>query len=362
LRKTLNPGDYVFIQFGHNDEKANGKDSEGNDLKQRGTAAWGQYQEYLKRYINESRERGATPVLFTPIVRCLMDSVTNTISDIGMHNLTHLASNATIMNYPDAMRSLAMEMDVPLVDMTLLTKKLVESYGAEEARKIIYAKNDNTHLRAMGGLLFSDLAVKELLRQNILTGYLHIPKELSTDAITTKSSKNEDIIIPYDKGQRLQIQWSPSSKDIKTDEYNIEVSTKGLEFVKKDSKQLLTIIGNKWPAGDIDMDASRYLELKLTTINDLYIDNLQIEMEAIKGRAMFFTALGSTDSSFQNVYNIATMEKLQDEKIVAYKYDSAIKINKGKSFYLRIYPWYQSAASGKYIHIKEINISGVLIK
>ncbi len=51
LRETINSGDYVFIQFGHNDEKADGQDTQGEDLKQRGTAAWGQYQEYLKRYM-----------------------------------------------------------------------------------------------------------------------------------------------------------------------------------------------------------------------------------------------------------------------------------------------------------------------
>lgn len=361
LRETLKPGDYVFIQFGHNDEKAEGKDTEGNGLEQRGTAAWGQYQEYLKRYINESRERGAKPILFTPIVRCLIDSVTNTISDIGMHNLIHLASNATVMNYPEAMRSLAMEMNVPLIDMTLLTKKLVESYGADTARKIIFARNDNTHLRALGGLLISELAVKEMLRQNILSEYLNIPEVLSANEIKIKTTKKENTVIPYDKGQKLQILWSPSHKNIKTKEYKIEISTKGLQFIEKDNKRLLTIIGNKWQSGEIDMDPSRYIEFKLTAVNDLYMENLRLGMEST-GRTMFFTALASTDKTFQKVYTIATMEKLQQENVVLYKYNSVIKVDKGKSLYLRIYPWSQSSSMEQYIHINEINISGVLIK
>lgn len=172
LKDTVNPGDYVIIQFGHNDEKANGRDDKEGNLKQRGTAAWGQYRKYLTTYVSDVRARGGKPIFATPIVRCLTDSLTNTISDEGMHNLTEYASNATVMNYPDAMRSLAIELDVPLIDMTLLTKRLVESYGVDKARKIIYASNDNTHLREAGALLYSGLAAKELARLNIMTEYL----------------------------------------------------------------------------------------------------------------------------------------------------------------------------------------------
>lgn len=178
LRETLKPGDYVFIQFGHNDEKNNGLDDEIGSPKKRGTAAWGQYQDFLTIYVNESRERGAIPILFTPVVRRLFNE-DNVISGVGLHNLNDIAGNDSLMNYPLAMKALAKKLNVPLVDMTNLTQQLVESYGAEKSKEVIYANNDNTHLKAMGGILFSRLAAEELLKQNILTNDLAVGSGIS---------------------------------------------------------------------------------------------------------------------------------------------------------------------------------------
>jgi lysophospholipase L1-like esterase len=132
LRNTLKKGDYVIIQFGHNDEKNDGLDSDDLDPKSRGTAPWGQYQEYLTKYINESRERGATPVLATPIVRRLFDSTGTAITGKGLHNL---GDNDSILNYSLAMRAVAKQMNVPLIDMTLFTQQIVERLGPEESKK-----------------------------------------------------------------------------------------------------------------------------------------------------------------------------------------------------------------------------------
>lgn len=178
LRNSINPGDYVFIQFGHNDEKAAGQDTDPNDETTRGTAAWGQYREFLKKYVDESRERGAIPVLFTPIVRRLFDE-NNQITGQGLHSLTELAPDDSTMNYPKAMRSLARDLFVPLIDMTLLTQNMVLEYGAEKAKQVIYANNDNTHLKMMGGILYARLAVEDLLRQNILTDYLTLSSDIN---------------------------------------------------------------------------------------------------------------------------------------------------------------------------------------
>lgn len=178
LKKSIRPGDYVFIQFGHNDEKGGGLDTDEVDTgKNRGTAAWGQYQKYLKIYVEDIRERGGNPILFTPVVRRLFDG-NNIMTGTALHNLNDIAGNDSVMNYPMAMRQLAKELSVPLVDMTMLTQKLVEEMGAEEAKEIIYARNDNTHLKAMGGILFSKQAVEDMLRQNILTDYLEIKEDL----------------------------------------------------------------------------------------------------------------------------------------------------------------------------------------
>jgi len=83
LRNELKPGDIVFIQFGHNDEKQNGLDTDENDSTARGTNPWSQYQKYLKLYVNEVRERGAIPVLFTPVVRRYFNGNSLTLSGTG---------------------------------------------------------------------------------------------------------------------------------------------------------------------------------------------------------------------------------------------------------------------------------------
>lgn len=167
VKDSVQQGDYVLIQFGHNDEKLKGEDSEGYGPKVRGTAAWGQYQEYLTKYVDDVRAKGAHPILLTSVVRGTMDEEGKLIPE-SLHNLSHICGNDSTMNYPMAMRALAQKLDVPLVDMTKLTQKLVEDYGFEKAKKYIYCNKDNTHLKIAGAGLFSQLAAEEMIRQNMI--------------------------------------------------------------------------------------------------------------------------------------------------------------------------------------------------
>ncbi|MDU1889977.1 MAG: rhamnogalacturonan acetylesterase [Dysgonomonas sp.] len=180
LRGGLQSGDYVFIQFGHNDEKNNGKDTDESDTKERGTAPWGQFQKYLRKYIVESREKGAVPVLVTPVVRRMFNSDGKTLSERGKHNLVEYSEvkNDSVLNYVMAMKSVAHELNVPLINMTALTQQLVESYGPDKSKQVIFCKEDNTHLKGTGGMLFSKLFVDELIKQNILTEYIKYPAEV----------------------------------------------------------------------------------------------------------------------------------------------------------------------------------------
>lgn len=165
LRNELKPGDFVFIQFGHNDEKANGLDTEITDTIARGTAPWGQYQLYLKKYINETREKGAIPVLFTPVVRRYFKE--GKLTPKALHNLSKNASDTTL-NYVLAMKNVATEMNVPLIDITKLTQQLVENYGDKKSKNELFINKDDTHLKAEGAKQFAKLAYKELKRQRIL--------------------------------------------------------------------------------------------------------------------------------------------------------------------------------------------------
>jgi len=165
LRNELKPGDYVFIQFGHNDEKNNGLDTDKNDTTARGTAPWSQYQEFLRMYINEAREHGAIPVLFTPVVRHYFDK-DGKLTRKALHNLSENKKDASL-DYVAAMKSVAKELHVPLINMTASTKKLVESYGSEKSKAELYVVKDDTHLKAEGARQFAKLAHHELIKKGI---------------------------------------------------------------------------------------------------------------------------------------------------------------------------------------------------
>lgn len=147
---SLKTGDYVFIQFGHNDQKI--KDST------RYTEPFTTYRKNLERFVRETREKGATPILFTPIVRRKFEN--------GFLTDTH-------GNYPVAVRQLAAEMNVPLVDLQMLTAGAVTALG-DEATKNIYlwipptgkfpeGRKDDTHLSVEGARLVAKLAAQQLM-------------------------------------------------------------------------------------------------------------------------------------------------------------------------------------------------------
>jgi len=165
LRNELKPGDYVFIQFGHNDEKQNGLDTDENDSTARGTNPWSQYQKYLKLYVNEVRERGAIPILFTPVVRRYFNG--NSLTQKAQHNLSEIAGDSTL-DYVASMKKVAKDLKVTLIDMTASTKKLVESYVPDKSKTELYIKANDTHLKIEGAYQFAKLAANELKEKHIV--------------------------------------------------------------------------------------------------------------------------------------------------------------------------------------------------
>ena len=174
-KKAILPGDYVFIQFGHNDEKHGGVDGKI------GTAANDSFRIYLTRYVTEVRSMGGIPILFTPVVRKMFGSDGH-LSRRGKHDLGEdahnkidksLDANDTIsFNYPYNMKLVAKQLNCSLIDMTELTSHFVDSIGQSRAGELIYNLTDGTHFGTSGALLFSSLAAKELRRQKILEQYI----------------------------------------------------------------------------------------------------------------------------------------------------------------------------------------------
>ncbi|WP_445458115.1 rhamnogalacturonan acetylesterase [Flavobacterium sp. HNIBRBA15423] len=149
---SLKPGNYVFIQFGHNDSK-------DTDPK-RYTNPQTSYRYNLMRYVEETRSKGAIPILFSSIARRKFNPEGVLLDSHG--------------NYTLVARMVAQEMNVPFIDMQYLTEKLEESYGLEDSKKLHLhfakgensyfpdGKEDNTHLSKLGANEVANLAVKEL--------------------------------------------------------------------------------------------------------------------------------------------------------------------------------------------------------
>lgn len=179
VKKEMHPDDYVLIQFAHNDEKEGGKD--GADL--RGTAPWTTYKSYLERYVDETRQLGGKPVFVTPIVRRYFDK-NGKITPKGCHDLG-IAPDDSTLNYVRVMKQVARLKQVPLIDMTALTKKFTEELGPEATIQQIYVPTDGTHTQATGAACYARIAAAELKRQGILASYIHtdIPLIVNPDTL-----------------------------------------------------------------------------------------------------------------------------------------------------------------------------------
>lgn len=151
----LKPNDYVFIQFGHNDEK--------KDVA-RATEATTTFKSNLQYYIQEVRNNGAIPVLLTSIVRRKFNEQGRLIDTHG--------------DYVEVVRRLAKSENVFLIDLNKSSEELVEKLGVDPSKDIflhlkpgLYKKypkglEDNTHLSEFGSEQIAKLVIKELDSKN----------------------------------------------------------------------------------------------------------------------------------------------------------------------------------------------------
>jgi lysophospholipase L1-like esterase len=161
IKNALRKGDYVLIQFGHNDEKT--------DDAARGTDPYTTFQQYLSIYLDDTTAKGATPILLTPINR---------------NNWSGDTLQDTHGDYPPAMRDLAQKKQVSLVDMTALTRTYFERIGQPATAKLFLilaagespnypdGVTDNTHLQERGARLIAEMVLADLYRQGLAPGIL----------------------------------------------------------------------------------------------------------------------------------------------------------------------------------------------
>lgn len=151
------PGDFLIVQFGHNDEK--------QDQPTLHTEPRGAYQENLRRFIRESRAKGGHPILATPVARRRWSDANELVNTHG--------------DYPAAMREVAKEEKVPLLELTTATEAMIRRHGVEESKRLFtwiapdtipqFPKGlrDDTHFSEYGARAVAAIAVAEMRRLNL---------------------------------------------------------------------------------------------------------------------------------------------------------------------------------------------------
>lgn len=151
---TIHAGDYLMVQFAHNDQKPG-----------RGFVSIPEYKDLLGRYIKMARERGAHPILVTSMNRRFFSADGKIVP--------------TLAGYPDAMREVAREQKVPLIDLNAMSKTLFEAMGPEGTLKafVHYPANtfpeqpkalaDNTHFNSYGALELAKCIVQSIRDQHL---------------------------------------------------------------------------------------------------------------------------------------------------------------------------------------------------
>ena len=156
IMDEANEGDYVIIQFGHNDEsKDKGERYSTPDT----------FKMNLTRFIKETRDKKATPILLTPVSRRKFDKD-------GIAVETHL-------EYSALTREVAKEQNVLFIDLDVKSRELYQQFGPENSKWLFLqlqpgehpnypeGRNDNTHFSELGARLIAQIVLKELRTFNI---------------------------------------------------------------------------------------------------------------------------------------------------------------------------------------------------
>lgn len=157
IERQLKPGDYLFIQFGHNDQK--------QEDPERYTDPEKLYQENLALFVKTARGRGAHPLIFSSVSRRAFVKGQIVSDNLG--------------DYPQAARMVAERLQVPFVDLFQSTSALLDELGEEASRGLFLqlkpgesenypdGVEDNTHFNEYGALCVARLAAAELRKLSL---------------------------------------------------------------------------------------------------------------------------------------------------------------------------------------------------
>ena len=189
LTSGMKQGDYLLIGFGHNDEKteADRYTDPNGDYKTAGSFANSLYENYIK----PAQAAGTTVILCTPIVR---RTATAEWSDSNLH-ITKDSGDFKGGDYAQSIRNLGKELNIPVVDMTKMTKELYDTLGPDETVNLHAWTSskatsvDNTHTNIYGGTYNAYLVTKTIKELGVAGISEHITaKEAPVKADVLKSN------------------------------------------------------------------------------------------------------------------------------------------------------------------------------
>ncbi len=166
LLPTLHPGDYLLIQFGHNDQK--------QDNTEKYAAAYGEFQDNLRRFVRLAREKECLPVLITPVTRRRFRN--------GVLYSSH-------EDYPEAVRQVARELDVPLIDLHARSLEELARRGPEKSKELFLwldpgqydrypsGSSDDTHFSEYGALQVGSWVVEAMITLDLSLARYQQPTE-----------------------------------------------------------------------------------------------------------------------------------------------------------------------------------------
>ena len=276
---NLKEGDYVFIQFGHNDSKQS--DSV------RYAAPWGAYKANLEKFVLQTREKGGKPVLLTPVAR-------RWFKEGGLDRNCH-------GDYPIVMKKVAEELNVPLLDMTRVTLDWLEGLGDEGSRPyymISTGKSDNTHTVARGARKLAEMTCTEIrkslpeIAEHLVHYDIVVDKNGFGDYFTIQEAINAVPDYSHEKITTILVREGVYKEmvTIPHNKFRIKISGQGAD------KTVLTYdkyAEKLWPDSDFKMgtsgSATIYMHSSYVTIEDMTIENSAGEGKEIGQAVAVFT-------------------------------------------------------------------------
>ena len=352
VKKQMSAGDYLIIQFAHNDEKCKGEDvyeqnaklrAEGKDTltDMRGTEPNTTYKAFLRTYVNEAREMGVMPILMSPICRAYFKD--GKINEEGRHVL------AQDKNYVQSMQEVAQEMLVPFLDMTARSQELYEQQGKDFCMAHFFNCGDKTHTSAEGGMAIASLAY-ELISQapelNELQSWMVFP--------------DKEQYLVY--AQVIEDSGKKAAFAAKGEPFSLQLSAFSLQNIEK-GKHGYVPAGSLWPAGEIDEVANRYIEYTIAAEKKkgLVIETITLPVRAKGGAGMNIHINYGFGDTFHDVTTIYENTALPKNKWLTVKLDQPILVPAGETLHIRILPWYDSNGrpqAKKYLQLGELKVTG----